>query len=619
MIFRRFWNKLLLIITVVFLVWIASISAQNTVEIKSYNNNPPNILWITSEDNSPLLGCYGDEFATTPNLDAFAKEGVLYENAFANVPVCAPARSSLITGMYGCSIGTQNMRSRNSIPGFIKIYPEYLREAGYYCTNNSKTDYNIAGDDKSHWDECSKIADYLNKGKDQPFFAIFNLTISHEGQLHKAKKSLKHDPQKVELPPYHPDTPEMRYDWARFYDQVEKMDTQVGEVLHILEKSGLADNTIVFYYSDHGGILARSKRFIYDSGTHVPMIIRFPKKYQYLAPGKAGTRTDRIVSFVDFAPTLLSLAKILIPKYMQGEAFLGDQKKPEREYAFFFRDRMDERYDMMRSARGKQFQYIRNYYPHKIYGQNINYLWKAPSTRSWEKEFTDGRCNEIQSRFWGTKPSEELYDVKNDPWEINNLADDQNYKSVLIKMRKATAEWTREIKDTGFLVEGEMLDDTNETTIYDFVRSNKINIDRIIEAANLASSSTKDDIPGLVNNLNDKEKYVRYWGAVGLLKLGTDSQTAREDVKKALYDQSANVRIAAAEALCLLNDEDIALPILEKELEGTNPITMLLALNALENIGEPAKKILPSIRRINKNCKDKYITRASEHLIKKLQ
>ncbi len=349
------------------------------------------------------------------------------------------------------------------------------------------------------------------------------------------------------------------------------------------------------------------------------MIIRFPKKYQYLAPGKPGTRTDRIVSFVDFAPTLLSLAEIPIPEYMQGEAFLGNQKKPEREYAFFFRDRMDERYDMMRSARDKQFQYIRNYYPYKIYGQNINYLWKAPSTRSWEEEFTEGRCDEVQSRFWNTKPSEELYDVNNDPWEINNLADDPNYKSVLIKMRKATTQWTRKIKDTGFLVEGEMLDDANETTIYDFVRSSKIDIDRIIEAANLASSSTKDDIPGLVNNLNDKEKYVRYWGAVGLLKLGVDSQKAREDLKKALSDQSANVRIVVAEALCNLGEEDIALHVLEKELESTNLKTTLHALNALEDIGESAKNVLPSIRRINEKCNDNYITRASKNLIRKFQ
>ncbi len=619
MIFRNFRNKFRLFISLVFLVGITSITAQINTEIESNSSKRPNILWITSEDNSPMLGCYGDEFATTPNLDAFAIEGVLYENTFANVPVCAPARSTLITGMYGSSMGTQNMRSRNSIPEFIKMYPDYLREAGYYCTNNSKTDYNIEGDDKSHWNECSKFADYLNKEKDQPFFAIYNLTISHEGQLHKTKKTLKHDPNKVKLPPYHPDTPEIRYDWALYYDQVEKMDTKVGEVLQILEKSGLADNTVVFYYSDHGGVLPRSKRFIYDSGTHVPMIIRFPKKYQYLAPGKPGTRTDRIVSFVDFAPTLLSLAEIPIPEYMQGEAFLGNQKKPEREYAFFFRDRMDERYDMMRSARDKQFQYIRNYYPYKIYGQNINYLWKAPSTRSWEEEFTEGRCDEVQSRFWNTKPSEELYDVNNDPWEINNLAHDPNYKSVLIKMRKATTQWTSKIKDTGFLVEGEMLDDANETTIYDFVRSSKIDIDRIIEAANLASSSTKDDIPGLVNYLNDKEKYVRYWGAVGLLKLGVDSQKAREDLKKALSDQSANVRIVVAEALCNLGEEDIALHVLEKELESTNLKTTLHALNALEDIGESAKNVLPSIRRINERYNDNYITRASKNLIRKFQ
>ncbi len=584
-------------------------------KVSGKTDQRPNILWITSEDNSPLLGCYGDPFATTPNLDKFASEGVLYENAFANIPVCAPTRSTIITGMYACSMGTHNMRSRNAIPEFLKMYPDTLRKSGYYCTNHSKTDFNIAGDDKSHWDACSQFAHFQNRKPDQPFFSIFNLTISHEGQLHKGRKKLRHDPAKVTLPPYHPDTPEIRYDWARYYDLVEDMDSQVGEILNMLDNSGQAENTIVFYYSDHGGVLARSKRFIYETGTHVPMIIRFPEKYQHLAPDKAGTHTDRLVSFVDLAPTLLSLAGISIPDYMQGEAFLGKQQKAPREYAFLFRNRMDERFDMMRSARDKQFQYIRNYYPYRIYGQHLNYLWKAPSTRSWEKEFKEGRCNDVQSRFWGIKAPEELYDVKNDPWEIHNLADDPKYKSILERMRNSTKEWCQEIKDAGFLVEGEMMERAKNTTIYEFVHSGKVSMDEIIEAADLASSATKKDISKLVKILKNNESFVRYWGAVGLLKLGVGAKSVQPALETALHDSCPDVRIIAAEALCKLGQEEAALTVLEQELQGPNPKTILAALNALEYIGEPTRKILSAVKKVPADFNDDYTTRASEHLL----
>ncbi len=342
----------------------------------------PNILWITSEDNSPLLGCYGDTFATTPNLDKLAAESIVYDNAFANISVCAPARFTILTGMYACSVGTHNMRSRYPLPDFVKPYPHYLREAGYYCTNPGKTDYNYETDDKSHWDEGS----YHDRRQGQPFFHVTNIKKSHESSIHEQKLT-RHDAQKVTLPPYHPDTPQIRQNWAQYYDSVEDMDKELGKILHELEKDRLAENTIVFYFADHGGVLCRSKRFLYDSGTRVPMMIRFPKKYRHLAPGEPGSRNDRLVSFVDLAPTLLSLAGINIPEHMQGEAFLGDGQKGPRSYVYLFRDRMDERYDMMRAVRDKKYKYIRNYYPHRIYGQHLEYLWKAAATRSWEEEY----------------------------------------------------------------------------------------------------------------------------------------------------------------------------------------------------------------------------------------
>ena len=247
----------------------------------SANDELPNILWLTSEDNSPFLGCYGDDFATTPNLDRLASEGFLYTHAYANAPVCAPARNSIITGVYANSGGHEHMRSYYPKSETVKTYPEYLREAGYYCTNNDKTDYNNTAsiDPDKIWDECSKKAHYKDRGQGQPFFAVFNTMISHESSLRISipNRRLHHNPDEVPIPPYHPAAPDIKHDWAQYYDKIEKMDTWIGKKLQELEDAGLAENTIVFYYGDHGGVLPFSKRYVYERGTHVPLIVRIPK------------------------------------------------------------------------------------------------------------------------------------------------------------------------------------------------------------------------------------------------------------------------------------------------------------------------------------------------------
>jgi len=587
--------------------------------VNGSDGEPPNILWIVSEDNSPMLGCYGDKFATTPNLDNLAKEGILYLNAFANAPVSAPARATIITGMYANSLGTHNMRSRYQIPSFIKKYPEILRDAGYYCSNRSKTDYNIAGDDKAIWDESSNKASYKNRKEGQPFFSIINITISHESSIHKAQTLTKHDPGGVQLPPYHPDTPELRHDWALYYDKVENMDTRVGEILDELEQDGLADNTIVFYYSDHGGILCRSKRYLYDSGTHVPMIIRFPTKYKHLAPGKAGTKTERIVSFVDLAPTLLSLTNITIPDYMQGEAFLGKQKKKPRKYAYLFRGRMDERIDMMRAVRDKKFKYIRNYIPHRIYGQHLQYLWTPPSTRSWETEFLAGRCNTAQSIFWQTKPTEELYDITRDPWEVNNLASDPSYQNVLKRMQKELNNWVREIYDPGFLPEGEMINQSAGTTSFEMVRESDFPIEEIITIAEIASEQDSENIPLLLKALNHDQAPIRFWAATGFAIMGEKAKPAENILLKLLKDNSSDVRISAAEALCNLGRDKEALEVLVSELKNSNSKTALFAANVLDVIGQKAKPYLEEIISIESQIEDNYIKRALQYTNKNLK
>ncbi len=562
-----------------------------------FSQGRPNILWIVSEDNSPFIGAYGDSFATTPNLDKLASQGILYENAFATSPVCAPARSTLITGMYSNSLGTENMRSEYPIPGFVRFFPKYLREAGYYTSNNSKKDYNTV-DQKEAWDESSKTATYRNRDEGQPFFSVFNLGVSHESSIHKPMDSLFHDPDKVPIPPYHPRTAEMKHDWAQYYDKVQLMDEQVGNLLQELEDSGLADDTIVFYYSDHGGVLGRSKRYMYESGLRVPLIIRFPKKYAHLAPDHAGTKTDRIVSFVDFAPTVLSLSDIEIPEYMQGRAFLGKQQADPSQYAFANRGRMDERRDLIRSVRDKKYRYIRNYMPHKIYAQHLEYLWRAPSMRSWEAEFKKGNLNKVQSRFFGTKPAEELYDVTTDPHNIDNLAGQKEYRDVLTRMRKANEAWLLEIKDVGFVPEPMTENISRTEPPYTFARGKNYPIKRILKIAAEASSRDPENLPVLWKALEDPNPIVRYWGVLGHVVLRDSSKTTLDSLTKLTNDKEASVRNIAAEALYDLGDSKIALSTLSKSLESRNLMVRVQALNILEQMGKDALPALPSIKKL---------------------
>ena len=585
----------------------------------------PNILWLVSEDNSPLLGCYGDDFATTPNLDKLAAEGFLYTHAYANAPVCAPARNTIITGVYASSNGNQHMRSYYAKSEVVKTYPEYLRELGYYCSNNSKTDYNSSTIIPNNiWDESSRNAHYKNRAEDQPFFAVFNTGISHESCMHKSipNSELRHSPEEVFIPPHHPATPEMKHDWAQYYDKVEDMDTQIGKWLKELDDAGLSENTIVFYYGDHGGVIARSKRFVYETGTRVPFIVRIPEKYKYLFPEKeVGSKVNRLISFVDLFPTLLSITGIEIPKYLQGNAFLGKQKTADPEYAYMFRGRMDERYDMCRAVRDQKYRYIRNYMPYRIYGQHINYLWQAPSVGSWEQEYLNGNCNKTQSIFWEPKPVEELYDTENDPWEVNNLAENPDYKEVLERMRAANKSWVIKIKDTGFIPEADRVDRAGEIPMYDYMRSGSINLDEIIDAAEIATLGKVENIDNLKMYLKSSESAVRYWGASGLLILGEKATPALDELKAAISDESANVVVVAAEALYYLGEKEIAREALVSVLKNKSEFARCHALNAIDYTNDKSSKFVEGVIDMikatdSKNLK-KYDIRVASWLIEK--
>jgi N-sulfoglucosamine sulfohydrolase len=558
----------------------------------SHRNELPNILWITSEDNSRMLGCYGDRFATTPNLDRLASEGFLYTRAYANAPVCAPARNTILTGVHACSNGNEQMRSNYAKSPLIRPYPEYLRELGYYCTNNSKTDYNyLEPDYRAIWDETSRQAHYRNRAEGQPFFAVFNFTTSHESSIHNPipDSLLRHRPEDVSLPPYHPETPEMRHDWAQYYDKVEDMDRQVGEVLKELEEAGLADNTIVFYYSDHAGVLGRSKRYLYETGTHVPLIIRIPKRYSYLYPaGKPGSEVDRLVSFVDLAPTLLSLAGLPAPEYMQGRAFLGKHRKKENPYVYMFRDRMDEKYDMSRSIVDGRYRYTRNFNSNRIYMQHLNYLWLAPSMRSWEAAFRSGACNEVQSVPWGTKPVEELYDTWEDPWEVNNLAGDPAFTGRLSEMRKAVMDLGTSMKDAGYLPEAERIIRTQGVPVYDYLRSEPVPFQEIQEAAWMASEADTANADLLLALLDHGDAAVRTWAMHGLLLLGEHARPHLERIVEAASDPCWNVCVEAAELLYLLGEQDAAAAVYKRVLACDQSMARVHALNSIDAVdGSP--------------------------------
>ncbi|MBL8228387.1 MAG: sulfatase-like hydrolase/transferase [Bryobacterales bacterium] len=568
----------------------------------------PNILWITCEDMSPNLGCYGDSYAVSPNLDKFAERSLRYRVAWSNAPVCAPARTTIISGMYPPSTGAEHMRSFTKLPSSMKMFPCFLREAGYYCTNNVKEDYNLDYTGKV-WDDSSNRAHWRKRQSNQPFFSVFNFTITHESQVRRRPHTLVHDPAKVRVPAYHPDTPEVRQDWAQYYDNITTMDGMAGKVLRELNDDGLAENTIVFFYSDHGAGMPRSKRWPYNSGLHVPLMVHVPEKFRHLAARdyRAGGWTDRMVSFVDLAPTALSAAGIRKAPYHQGYAFLGQHAEPEQPYVYGFRGRMDERYDMVRSIRDKRYVYIRNYMPHRIYGGHVAYMFEMPTAQKWQELYHAGKLNEAQKRFWETKPAEELYDLEADRDEVNNLAASPAHKATLERMRNAQLDLARKIKDVGYLGESEIHSRSGGGAPYDMGHDpSRYSADKVIAMADTATRQARPDAKALAKALSDSESGVRMWAATGLRISGAAAVKAHaKDLERCLADASASVRIAAAEGLAKFAEGDLASKAMDTLVDLANLhrhgfYTALQSLNVLEELGtklkgrEAALKALPT-------------------------
>ncbi len=479
-----------------------------------------NILWLSCEDIGPIMSCYGTEGIETPHIDRLAEEGILFSKAYSTVGVCAPSRSSIITGMYPISIGSHNMRTGNhwgyhspeeesyldyievqdktgrnvpqySVvpPSYVRCFTEYLREANYYCTNNAKCDYQFSCPITA-WDEVGNNAHYKNRKSDQPFFAVFNHGITHESQIWKKKDdALTVDTSQVHIPSYFANTKTVRQDVGRKYSNIQELDAQIGEWYNKLEEENLLDKTIIFFWSDHGGPLLRQKRAVGNSGLHVPLIVRMPNK------AKAGTIIKDIVSLMDLGPTVLSLAGIEPPSYMHGKAFMGEYKnEDEHRYAFGSADRFDEHTDMSRSVIDGQFVYIRNFMPQLPLTYRLRYREQIAMTKELHQLNKEDKLEgDAAYIFMPSKPIEELYDLSSDPDEVNNLANDPVYSHKVKELRAALASWQMEIGDMGFIPEHDLvammwpggIQPTTQDVMFKFV-NNKIELSCQTQGASIA-------------------------------------------------------------------------------------------------------------------------------------
>ncbi len=585
----------------------------------------PNILWLVSEDNGPHLGAYGDRYATTPNLDALAERGFRYRTVWSNAPVCAAARSTLITGVFPAAAGGEHHRSRVQLPPFLRLYPALLRQAGYYTTNNSKTDYNfpMRGDE---WDESSSSAHYRNRRADQPFFAVFNIGSTHESQIRTRPHTWTHDIGTVPVPPYMPNVRETREDWAQYHDRMTEMDQIVGERLRELATDGLADETIVMYYGDHGPGLPRSKRQASDSGLRVPLIVYVPPGYASFVPQqvRGGNREVlRLVSFVDFAPTLLSLAGVRPPEWMQGRAFLGEHVAPAPAYLFGFRGRMDERYDMVRSVRDERHVYVRNYLPHRPSGQHVAYMFQTPTTVAWKQLFDRGELPDTQAAFWKPRPSEELYDLETDPYELRNLAGSGAHRDVLDRFRAALDAHLLEVRDVGVLPEYELHRDG--PTPWDRGQGWSEETLRRLHAVARTASDTRTPVAVLRQGLADPDPIVRYWSATGMVIRGAEAVgLTTVELERLLGDTEPGPRIAAAEALgrfgpARLRGRAIDVLLTDGNAEAGNVYVALLALNALNQIPELPPDVLSAVRALPETVEDGPDGRATANNLRLLK
>jgi len=553
----------------------------------------PNILWLVSEDNNPFIGAYGDKLAKTPNIDRLAASGILYRNAYCSAPVCAPSRFGLLTGVLPEACGPANhMRADAVLPPELRTCPELLRAAGYYCTNNAKTDYNSDVAPARIWDESSPKAHWRNRPAGRPFMAMFTFMSTHESSFFRAQPAAMSLDQ-IHVPAYLPDTEEMRQEYAKYYNLMEEMDGEVGAHLADLDAAGVRDDTIIFYFGDNGGVLPGSKRYCHDEGLRVPLIVSVPEKWRHLAPAAPGSVIEAPVTLTDLVPSALSLAGLDKTPQMHGNALLGSKMEAPKRYAFGMRNRMDERYDMVRTVTDGRYRYIRNYMPHRPMVQHQAFAWLAKGYQAWERAYRAGTLNAAQRAPFEPRVYEEFYDLQADPDQVTNLIGAGAHRRRIAAMRKALDAHMIAVNDNGFIPEGGEHEGYRESRV-----PGAYPLRRVMALASAAARRDPRKRALLTAALDDPQEVMRYWGAMGLLILGESAQPARDRLRTAMTDDaSPRVRIVAAEAAARLGDGEQAVGQLQALLaNGENEAVRLQAINALTYIGEPARAALPQIR-----------------------
>ena len=580
----------------------------------------PNILWLTFEDTSPqFIGCYGNEMAHTPVIDRLAGEGVRFTNAYSTGTVSSPSRFCLITGCKPGRYGTGNHRSAYEIPEFVHGFPEYLKQVGYYTSNNSKTDYNH----KKHkemiaasWNESSNTAGWRGRKPGQPFFAVFNSNHSHQSrtmtnpwELYEKQVLGKLEPGRMlatdapfEMPPFYNDSPEMRKHVSRIYNSISLTDQHFGEILAELEKDGLKDNTIIFVFSDHGEGMPRGKGSALGTGYRVPFILWVPEKYKHLSPWGSGVITNELVSFEDFGATVLSLAGVDIPSYVEGTPFFPGEREDKKKYVFGACDAIDSNMELSRSVIDGRYVYTKVFTPHQPFVRWISYYDHGDIQKCMREEYAAGALNPVQREIMEPRVSEYLYDLIADKWETNNLATHPDYRKKVNELRSVLKRHLIETKDANFLPEYTLSMQQPEMIPY-YLRLDETTypVEDVIETAMLSGCGT-EVIEEQIKKAGSGNPIVAYWATVGLFSQRTNLAPYVDDLKRMLPKLTYSpARIWLASAILNVEKNNLAFRIVSEGMLNPNNKIAICALNALVEMDmDQAKTFIPQLRKVEK-------------------
>ena len=550
----------------------------------------PNVVFLVSEDNSiHYLKHYGARFGSMPNIEKMAEKGLTFNHAFSNAPVCSVARSTLATGILAPRGGFQYHR-KSALAKGVKPWTALLRKAGYYCANNSKTDYNFATAKGEAWNESSRKASWRKRPeKKAPFFYMQSFAVCHESSLHFPAKLMQSEKTKtpvdqVTLHPYHPDTPTFRYTHARYFDRMTVVDAQMGAVVEKLQADGLLEDTFVFYFGDHGGVLPRGKGYAYESGLHVPLVVRIPENFKHLADHSRGTRTDGFVSFIDFGPTVLNLAGLPVPDQMDGKAFLGKgttaKELASRDEAFGYADRFDEKYDFVRTLRKGNWKYIRNYQGFYPDGLQNNYRYRMLAFAEWRELHKAGKLNAAQTQFFEARPAEQLFDLSKDPHEVSDVAKNPDNQTVLKEMRARMTEKVKAIHDLSFHPESYMVAKAlGDGVAYGARHAKEIN--RLVDIADLGLMPFAKASKSLAKAMESENPWERYWACITASLFGDVAKPLVSNAKKLLSDDNLMVRVRAAEFLGSIKAVDPMPTIVGVLNESVSSQEVLLTFNTV--------------------------------------